>query len=154
MCLKMSISLKVCNNTERKNLKVHYLPAKINGDGRTNASNYFNSYTRVNQDNLLTNAIRGFPLNGEIVKVPTTHSSYILQETEFSNTEKSRNIYVTGSFNNFYYWNYDKMPSSGDAYKQALHLLSISKEFSGSVSDTNIQNEIEKRREKSIGKYL
>ncbi|XP_014090291.1 uncharacterized protein [Bactrocera oleae] len=140
----MSISLKV--RGESRNLEVHYLPAKIDGDGRTDVSNYFSSYTRVGQGNLLANAIRGFPLNGEIVEVPTTHSSYVLQETEFSNTEKSRNIYVTGSFNNFYYWNYDKMPSNADAYKQALHLFNISKEFSEPVSETDIQIEIENRR--------
>ncbi|XP_039957040.1 uncharacterized protein LOC126755215 [Bactrocera neohumeralis] len=142
----MSISLKVRGDAESRNLEVHYLPAKINGDGSTDVSKYFSSYTRVGQGNLLTNAIRGFPLNGEIVKIPTTHSSYVLQETEFSNTEKSRNIYVTGSFSNFYYWNYDKIPSNGDAYKQALYLFNISKEFSEPVSETDIQIEIEKRR--------
>lgn len=145
----MSISLKVRGDIKRNNLEVHYLPAKINGDGRTDVSNYFSSYTLVDQSSLLANAIRGFPLNGEVVKVPTTHNSYVLQETDLPNNKKFRNIYVTGTFNNFYYWNYDKIPSNGDAYKQALHLLNISKEFSELVSDTEIQNEMDKRRKNS-----
>ncbi|XP_054739060.1 uncharacterized protein LOC129245101 [Anastrepha obliqua] len=143
----MSILFKVRENLANSyTLDLHFLPAKVNGDGTTDVNNYFNSYTSVEHDGILTNAVRGFPLKGETLEVPETHKAFILQESQKPLNAENRNLYVTGNFEKFCYWNYDKIPTKADTYKQALQLLDICEEFTASISDTSLQAEIEKKR--------
>lgn len=119
------------NFAKGKNLDVHYLPAKIDGDGEANVKNYFNNYTREATEfgtGILTNALRGFPLMGEKLKVPEGYCGLVLQETEKPISDTSdRKLRLTGVFQDFTYWNYDKVPSNGDPYRQALPLPDVAR---------------------------
>lgn len=65
--------------------------------------------------------MRGFPLNGCEFKVPESHQGIIFQETQRPSDEnEDRAFKVSGAFNEFTYWNYDKHPSDNDKLKQAL----------------------------------
>ncbi|XP_017462756.1 PREDICTED: uncharacterized protein LOC108356133 isoform X1 [Rhagoletis zephyria] len=149
----MPITFQVRESLETKPLDLHFLPAKVNGDGKADVHNYFNSYTRTEQGGIIANAVRGFPLKGRIIEVPETHTGVVLQESQNSlNTDLTRNFYTTGYFAKFCYWNYDKVPSKADAYKQAVQIFKISEELSGDVSDIELIAEIERKRCKSGAK--
>lgn len=50
-----------------------------------------------------------------------TFFEYKKPETE----DAERNIYATGTFKDFTYWNYDKIPSKTDAFISALDWIDI-----------------------------
>lgn len=53
--------------------------------------------------------------------MPETHRGVVFQETNRPLDENSdRTFKVKGVFNEFTYWNYDKMPSNDDKLKLAL----------------------------------
>jgi len=63
---------------------------------------------------------------GEQLKVPEGYRGLVLQETEKPISESSdRQLRLTGVFGDFTYWNYDKVPSNDDAYRQALLLADV-----------------------------
>lgn len=65
--------------------------------------------------------MRGFPLNGCNFKVPESYQGIIFQETQRPLSETDdRTFKVSGIFDEFTYWNYDKVPSDNDKLKQAL----------------------------------
>lgn len=69
----------------------------------------------------LKNSLRGFPLNGCNFKVPEAYQGIIFQETQRPlNETDDRTFKVSGVFDEFKYWNYDKLPSENDKLKQAL----------------------------------
>lgn len=126
----MSINIEINNkqlNTESGNLKLHYLPAKIQGDGPANVEKYFDPYTRA-EDGVLTNSLRGYPLQGKVLKVIDGYKGLVLQETRKPLDEAAdRILRIKGSFEEFTYWNYDKIPSNADGFHQALQVLDIAK---------------------------
>lgn len=68
----MSITIEVNSgqiNKDRQQLDMHFLPANIKGNGEANVEQYFSAYTRK-ENGFLTNALRGYPLQGEMKKVP------------------------------------------------------------------------------------
>ncbi|KAH8277979.1 hypothetical protein KR018_012201 [Drosophila ironensis] len=132
----MSISLD-CNGknlAKSKSLDLHFLPAKIDGNGEANVEQYFNNYTRDSVEcgsGVLTNALRGYPLMGERLKVPEGFKGLVLQETERPLSESAdRQLRLTGVFDAFTYWNYDKVPSNGDAYRQAILMADVAEAVS------------------------
>lgn len=55
-----------------------------------------------------------------------TISGLVLQETRKPlDEEADRILRVKGTFENFTYWNYDKVPSAADGYNQALQIVDI-----------------------------
>lgn len=55
-------------------------------------------------------------------------------ETKKVDTEtKERNLYCTGTFSQFTYWNYDRIPSKNDALAAALDWVDIAKAVSSLV---------------------
>lgn len=69
----------------------------------------------------LKNSLRGFPLNGCNFKVPKPYQGIIFQETQRPlNETDDRTFKVSGIFDEFTYWNYDKVPSDNDKLKRAL----------------------------------
>lgn len=79
----------------------------------------------------MTNALRGFPLAGCKLTVPKTHEGVIFQESHRSLGEDvDRNFKIKAVFNEFTYWNYDKIPSKEDKLNQALQW----NEFADAVS--------------------
>ncbi|XP_017124333.1 uncharacterized protein LOC108144180 [Drosophila elegans] len=149
----MSITLDFSgkNLAKSKSVNLHYLPAKIDGDGEANVEEYFNNYTREATDfgnGILTNALRGYPLVGEKLKVPEGYRGLVIQETEKPINESSdRQLRLTGVFEDFTYWNYDKVPSNGDAYRQALLLADVAEALSKPISEADLEAEIARNKE-------
>ncbi|XP_016994606.2 ribonuclease H2 subunit C [Drosophila takahashii] len=139
------------NLAKSKQLDLHYLPAKIDGDGEANVEQYFNNYTREASEfgqGILTNALRGYPLMGEQLKVPEGYRGVVLQETEKPISEASdRQLRLTGVFEEFTYWNYDKVPSNGDAYRQALLQAEVAQALSQPISEEDLEAEIARNKE-------
>lgn len=70
---------------------------------------------------VLKNSLRGFPLNGCNIKVPSSHRGIVFQEDQRPLDENAeRTFKVSGIFDESTYWNYDKLPSNNDKLKQAL----------------------------------
>lgn len=124
----MSITIEINNkllNTKENQLNLHYLPAKIQGDGQANVEKYFDPYTHK-EHGFLSNALRGYPLQGEVLKVPEGYKGIVVQETRKPLDEQAdRTLRIKGTFEEFTYWNYDKIPSLSDGYKQALQILNL-----------------------------
>lgn len=71
-------------------------------------------------------SFRGYPLQGKKVTVPAGYKGMIFMEKKKTDTEgKSRNLHCTGSFSQFVYWNYDKIPSKNDALSAAVDWIDI-----------------------------
>ncbi|XP_017050003.1 uncharacterized protein LOC108094073 [Drosophila ficusphila] len=139
------------NLAKSKSVELHYLPAKIDGDGEANVEQYFNNYTREATEfgsGVVTNALRGYPLVGEQLKVPEGYRGLVLQETEKPISESyDRQLRLTGVFDEFTYWNYDKVPSNSDAYRQALLLVDVTKALSKPISEQDLEVEIARNKE-------
>lgn len=70
---------------------------------------------------VLKNSLRGFPLNGCQFKVPESYRGIVFQEDQRPLDENAeRTFKPSGVFDEFIYWNYDKLPSHNDKLKQAL----------------------------------
>ncbi|XP_075160525.1 ribonuclease H2 subunit C [Haematobia irritans] len=133
---------------EPNNLQMHFLPAKINGDGVANVDSYFNVYTR-RENGCLKNCLRGYPLEGEEKSVPSNYKGLVLQETRKPlDEEADRILRVKGTFKNFTYWNYDKIPSAADGYNQALQLLDIAHNLAETISEDDVLQEINANKNK------
>ncbi|XP_016976450.1 uncharacterized protein LOC108042619 [Drosophila rhopaloa] len=139
------------NLAKSKTMDLHYLPAKIDGDGEANVEQYFNNYTREATEcgnGILTNSLRGYPLVGEQLKVPEQYRGLVLQETEKSiNKSIDRQLRLTGVFEEFTYWNYDKVPSNGDAYRQALLMADVGQALTQHISEQDLEAEIARNKE-------
>ncbi|XP_022231816.2 ribonuclease H2 subunit C [Drosophila obscura] len=139
------------NLAKSKPLQLHYLPAKVNGDGEANVETYFSNYTREAPEygsGILTNALRGYPLVGDRIQVPEGYKGLVLQETEKPlNESADRQLRLTGVFDEFTYWNYDKVPSNGDPYRQALLMADVAQALSEPISEEHLEAEIRQNLE-------
>ncbi|EDV54943.1 uncharacterized protein Dere_GG21037 [Drosophila erecta] len=139
------------NIAKGKELALHFLPAKINGDGEANVDHYFNNYTREATEfgsGILTNALRGYPLMGEKLKVPEGYRGLVLQETEKPISYSSdRQLRLTGVFQDFTFWNYDKVPSNGDPYRQALFQADVAQALAQPITEDDLEAEIARNKE-------
>lgn len=75
----------------------------------------------------LSNALRGFPLNGRKFKTPDGVLGVVYEENKTKLSEANRTLKVNSVFNEYVYWNYDKIPSDNDALIKALDWIEISK---------------------------
>lgn len=72
----------------------------------------------------------------------------MFQETKKPLDEDSDRVFkVSGSFDSFTYWNYDKVPSNADAIKQALQIIPITNKLAETVSLDEIQDFLAKDKE-------
>uniref|UniRef100_A0A1I8M8C6 Uncharacterized protein n=1 Tax=Musca domestica TaxID=7370 RepID=A0A1I8M8C6_MUSDO len=141
----MSITIEVNSGQikkDRQQLDMHFLPANIKGNGEANVEQYFSAYTRK-ENGFLTNALRGYPLQGEIKKVPANITGVVLQETRKPLDEEAERILrVKGTFEEFTYWNYDKIPSASDGYTQALQIVQLADVLSETISEEEVLKEL------------
>lgn len=125
MSITLDFDIKQVEN--KRPMHLHYLPAKIVGDGEcADVDKYFNNYSREAPEygsGVLTNSLRGYPLIGRRESVPNGYKGIVLQETDPNLTD--RQLRLTGTFDEFTYWNYDKVPSKGDGYQQAVNMLQV-----------------------------
>ncbi|KAG5671498.1 hypothetical protein PVAND_001692 [Polypedilum vanderplanki] len=123
----MSIKVQITKDQieSKDETKVHFIPASVNSNGIIKIDEYFNNYT-IEENGVLINALRGYPLKGVEINVPENMQGLILKENEKLQIEESdRVLKFGGKFDKFTYWNYDKNPSENDAYKKALHYIKI-----------------------------
>lgn len=74
----------------------------------------------------------------------------MFQETKKPLDEESDRIFkASGSFDSFTYWNYDKVPSNGDAIKQALQIIPITNRLAESVALDEIEELLKEDKENS-----
>lgn len=104
--------------------ELHLVPCKIHGDETANVSSYFKPYIRRVDEEYYDCSFRGYPLQGKKVIVPAGYKGMIFMENKKAENE-SRNLYCTGTFSRFTYWNYDRIPSKNDALAAALDWIDI-----------------------------
>lgn len=131
----MSITLKVPEKSAKIDPpKVHYIPAKISGDGKAEVDAYFEKYTDE-EAGVLTNALRGRPLKGCQFQLPEGKVGVIFRETRKPMSEKTdRVLKYGGEFKEFTYWNYDLNPSENDGIRKTIASLEVLKAVHQKVS--------------------
>lgn len=82
----------------------------------------------------LTNALRGHPVNGRRFKTPDGVLGVVYEENKTKLSETNRTLKVHSVFNEYVYWNYDKIPSDNDAIIKALDWIEISKSVRISIA--------------------
>ncbi|KAG7206777.1 hypothetical protein KM043_000691 [Ampulex compressa] len=111
---------------EEKSPTLHLMPCKIHGDEPANVSSYFTPYIRQVDDKYYNASFRGYPLEGRKITVPHGYKGVTFYEYKKPDNENAeRNLYLTGMFSQFTYWNYDRMPSKNDALAAALDWIDI-----------------------------
>lgn len=76
-------------------------------------------------------SFRGYSLQGKKVTVPAGYKGMMFMENKKTNNEsKERNLYCMGTFSQFTYWNYDRIPSKNDTLVAALDWIDIAKAVS------------------------
>ncbi|ALC42594.1 CG30105 [Drosophila busckii] len=148
MSITLDFDVQQLDNNKRP-LELHYLPAKIDGDGEcADANKFFNNYTQEVADygpGVLTNCLRGYPLLGKKLQPPEGYKGVVLQETDPSQT--NRQLRLTGTFKDFTYWNYDKVPSKGDGYQQTLLALELAEALAAPIDESEIEEELKQQQE-------
>lgn len=113
---------------DRDGSELHFMPCKIHGDEAANVSSFFKPYVRRVDEEYYECSFRGYPLQGKKVAVPAEYKGMIFMENKKADVEnKERNLYCTGTFSQFTYWNYDRIPSKNDAFAAALDWVDIAK---------------------------
>lgn len=114
------------NLSNKFNLKLHYIPANIDGNSAANVEEYFSQYVNKETSGILTNTFRGYPLQGCNFNLPENYNGVVFQEIQKPLDENaSRKFKAIGSFEDFTYWNYDKVPSKNDAIQKALNMIDV-----------------------------
>lgn len=126
----MSIFLKKTENHDNPCPdQLHFVPAKVNKDSAANVQDYFEQFVEetAKGSDLLSNSLRGRPINGRKIDVPEGWKGVVYVERKRPlNDETDRVLQPKTTFDNFTYWNYDKTPSRNDAFAQAIQWLTIS----------------------------
>lgn len=130
MSINLELSQSQLNDPKTNDIKLHYIPASIQGDGAANVDLFFNNYT-AEENGVMRNTFRGHPLEGCRFTVPNTHKGLIFQETDTPLDENTNRVFkLAGSFDSFDYWNYDKAPSKADAFRQMWDVVSVAEAVS------------------------
>ncbi|GAB1865787.1 Ribonuclease H2 subunit C [Camponotus japonicus] len=124
MAIRLHINKKDLAKQEESEL--HLMPCKIHGDQAANVSSYFESSIRKIDEEHYDCSFRGYPLQGKKVIVPAGYKGIMFMENKKTDAEnKIRNLYCTGTFSQFTYWNYDRIPSKNDSLVAALDWIDI-----------------------------
>lgn len=76
-------------------------------------------------------SFRGYPLHGKKITIPSGYKGVTFLERKKPEVENvERNLYSTGTFSSFTYWNYDKLPSKNDALAAAFDWIDIAEAVS------------------------
>lgn len=123
----MAVRLHIENDLgEQKQSILHLMPCKIHGDEVANVSSYFEPYIHKTDGECYTSSFRGYPLQGKKIQIPNGYKGITFFEHKKPDAENmQRNLYSTGVFSEFTYWNYDKVPSKNDTLIAALDWIDI-----------------------------
>ncbi|XP_033191794.1 ribonuclease H2 subunit C [Bombus vancouverensis nearcticus] len=112
--------------SEEKQSVLHLMPCKIYGDESANVSTYFTPYIREVDDKVYNSSFRGYPLQGKKITLPSGYKGITFVEHKKPEVEHvERNLYFTGAFSHFTYWNYDKLPSKNDSLAAVMDWIDI-----------------------------
>lgn len=92
-------------------------------------------------------SFRGHPLEGKIITVPKGYKGLTFYEHKKPEDPKKKREFVsTGTFTNFTYWNFDKLPSKNDALIGALDWIDIADAVSRKINFIKYKNSIIKNK--------
>ncbi|XP_042226890.1 ribonuclease H2 subunit C-like [Homarus americanus] len=119
---------------------IQYLPCNIEYDGKADINKFFNIYVdeEVTGDGKeektgLKGMFRGYPLRGCVAKVPEGYKGVVLKETRPTlSADEDRTMRGVCQFKSFTFWNWDREPSRGDRYQQAMDWIDVANAIHGS----------------------
>ncbi|KAL6437006.1 hypothetical protein ACFW04_004967 [Cataglyphis niger] len=124
MAIRLHINKE--NLAKQEESELHLMPCKIHGNQAANVSSYFKPYICEIDEEYCDCSFRGYPLQGKKIIVPDGYKGMTFMENKKADPEnKIRNLYHTGTFSQFTYWNYDRIPSKNDALVAALDWIDI-----------------------------
>ncbi|XP_076463461.1 ribonuclease H2 subunit C-like [Babylonia areolata] len=139
---KMALSIDASSYDTAPEAKCHMLPCTINKDGEANVRQYFETSVRE-EDESLTAAFRGRPLNGQVVVLPAGYTGVVLREVGSAATEdQDRLLRADQRFTSFTAWNLDKPPSGDDQLSKALQWMDVAKALHQPVNEENSQKSV------------
>jgi len=122
-------TLKIEKSILEKNVKedhVQFLPFSVKFNGETEVESRFSSQTTFDKDkHCLVNSFRGYPLEGERLKIDENYRGVVIDTGRPSITAKE-NVRAVCTFDSLTFWNYDKIPGENDNYQQALQWMKVS----------------------------
>jgi ribonuclease H2 subunit C len=131
----MSTTIKVSPtvlSTPSNSQHVQYLPYTIQTSGTTEVEDRFNKFTETDTTtSVLTNSLRGYPLEGKVMSLPTGYTGLVVEGGKAGLTSQDRDMRATASFKEMTYWNYDRVPGEGDNYQQAMQWVEVAKVLHG-----------------------
>ncbi|XP_066947229.1 ribonuclease H2 subunit C [Macrobrachium rosenbergii] len=118
---------------------VQYLPCSIEHNGDADVAKYFTKYVteetvanegdeeeEEEEEKVLHGVFRGYPLTGNVLPIPEGYTGVVLKETRPGlNSEEPRTLKAVCQFKKFTFWNWDRKPSRGDKYQQAMDWAEI-----------------------------
>jgi len=125
MTTTINASPEIMNKSEN-GASIQYLPCSIDFTGTSDIEERFSKFTEKDDDTeILSNSIRGFPLQGKILSVPENYKGIIVESGKSGLTKQDKSARVTSCFEQMTYWNYDRAPSQADAWQQALEWTKV-----------------------------
>ena len=105
---------------------VQFLPCTIVTGGTTEVEDRFNKFTETDPDTKeITNSLRGYPLEGKVLSMPTGYTGLVVEGTKAGLTSQDRDMRVTAKFQEMTYWNYDRVVGEADNYQQAMQWVEV-----------------------------
>ncbi|XP_027238125.1 uncharacterized protein [Penaeus vannamei] len=140
MAVNIDLNQETLKGKLSEGCDVQFVPCKIEHDGEAEVEKFFNTYVREEkndeegkEEKVLKGTLRGYPLSGCVIDVPKGYTGIVLKETRPTlNSEESRTMRVISQFKQFTYWNWDREPSRGDKYQQAMDWAEIADVIHGS----------------------
>ncbi|XP_046401216.1 uncharacterized protein LOC124167309 isoform X2 [Ischnura elegans] len=121
----MTLHLKVSQvKTELSHEDVHFMPCRIHAEGQHKITEYFKPYLQYSKNDEVKVSFRGHPLHGKVLNLPEKYVGVIAQGGKCVDPSR-KSLYVTRTFNSMTFWNWDKPPSTNDAFYKALDWLEI-----------------------------
>ncbi|XP_030749099.1 ribonuclease H2 subunit C [Sitophilus oryzae] len=118
-----------------QNSRVQSIPFKILADCDTPVSKYFEPYIK-SENEILKGSFRGYPLKGKKIDIPEGYVGLVVHESIRPTNEKDdRKFYVINKFNEFTYWNWDKIPSKNDNFLKAMDWIDIAEVLHSPITE-------------------
>lgn len=77
----------------------------------------------------IENSLRGYPIVGTEVQIPSTHHGFVFQEDKQPLAESAHRTFNQNChFDKFTYYNYDQTPSANDSVKKAIESFCMTEE--------------------------
>ncbi|XP_045581019.1 ribonuclease H2 subunit C [Procambarus clarkii] len=130
MAVKLDLKGEALKETHSSHIQ--YIPCNISYDGDAPVDKFFTTYVTEqvaideSQKKCLTGTFRGYPLQGCVMDVPDGYTGVVLKETRPSlNSDDDRTMRAICQFEKFTFWNWDREPSRGDRFQQAMDWVEI-----------------------------